>query len=78
MWNHKQYDNDDRRTSLPVNICCTKYTDTTNKDKIEHEYNDSVLQNVIDNKDLCISAFGKEKIESCSKSGLIRTAFKIG
>ena len=43
VYANKLYNNDDKRSKLPVNIGCIKYNDTQNDDKIEYEYNDSIL-----------------------------------
>ena len=37
VYANQHYNDDDKRSKLPVNIGCIKYNDTQNDDKIEYE-----------------------------------------
>ena len=59
VFKNSKYDEGDQREKLPVNIAFTQYYDTDNNNKVEYEYNDSMIRNGGEIDGYIVSEFGK-------------------
>ncbi len=60
-YKNSKYEDVDQREKLPMNIAFTQY-DTDNNDKVEYEYNDSMIRNGGESDRYIVSEFGKNTI----------------